>query len=373
MTYENERLERVHEEAAEGSLTAARDVPELPRDPLHVLAGRGPRWSCSATAGSSAAAPIPTASACSATRARRPSHDVWTGATRHRGCARDLNAGGSKFCGDCPLKLPLKKDEAPPQRDRSTPAPLPSPAVHRVHGRLQHLVHPGVLRAGNRHHPHPPGRHARLRSVPPRRRRGRPVARPHRLLQLRRGVPAQARGRDVRVHQGAAFRTSTSTRAPTAWRSPRSRRGGWCTPASTKSRSRSTAPRRRATSTYRQRGNFDKAHRATCAAMADEKRRAGRDVPFLNWRYILFNWNDSDAEMDAGAASWPPRSASIGCAGRSPTTPRTRSRAASCPAPPTSPRSGTRSGTTTTSATPFPARRRGREIDVRDAGARRCR
>ena len=31
--------------------------------------------------------------------------------------------------------------------------------------------------------------------------------------------------------------------------------------------------------------------------MADEKRRAGRDVPFLNWRYILFVWNDSDEEM----------------------------------------------------------------------------
>src|SRR5262249_17685306 len=39
-------------------------------------------------------------------------HDVWAGPTvsavRH-----DLNAGGSKFCGDCPLKLPLKRDESP--------------------------------------------------------------------------------------------------------------------------------------------------------------------------------------------------------------------------------------------------------------------
>jgi hypothetical protein len=32
--------------------------------------------------------------------------------------------------------------------------------------------------------------------------------------------------------------------------------------------------------------------------MADEKRRAGRDAPFLNWRYILFDWNDSDVEMN---------------------------------------------------------------------------
>ena len=32
--------------------------------------------------------------------------------------------------------------------------------------------------------------------------------------------------------------------------------------------------------------------------MADEKQKAGRDVPFLNWRYILFRWNDSDKEMN---------------------------------------------------------------------------
>ena len=47
---------------------------------------------------------------------------------------------------------------------------------------------------------------------------------------------------------------------------------------------------------YRQRGNFDKAI-ANLRALVDEKRKAGRDVPFVNWRYILFNWNDSDEEM----------------------------------------------------------------------------
>src|SRR6185295_6828026 len=47
---------------------------------------------------------------------------------------------------------------------------------------------------------------------------------------------------------------------------------------------------------YRQRGRFDVAL-ANLRAMADEKRRAGRDLPFLNWRYILFTWNDSDHEM----------------------------------------------------------------------------
>ncbi|HYM24027.1 MAG TPA: hypothetical protein VEU08_12500, partial [Vicinamibacterales bacterium] len=47
---------------------------------------------------------------------------------------------------------------------------------------------------------------------------------------------------------------------------------------------------------YRRRGKFDLAI-ANLRAMADEKRKAGRDLPFLNWRYILFTWNDSDEEM----------------------------------------------------------------------------
>src|SRR5687768_7767635 len=38
---------------------------------------------------------------------------------------------------------------------------------------------------------------------------------------------------------------------------------------------------------YRQRGRFDVAI-ANLKSMVDEKRRSGRDVPFLNWRYILF-------------------------------------------------------------------------------------
>jgi hypothetical protein len=48
---------------------------------------------------------------------------------------------------------------------------------------------------------------------------------------------------------------------------------------------------------YRQRGKFDIAIR-NLRAMADEKHRTRRDLPVLNWRYILFNWNDSDEEMD---------------------------------------------------------------------------
>src|SRR4029077_7978974 len=36
--------------------------------------------------------------------------EVWRGATI-TALREDLNGGGSKFCGDCPLKLPLKKDD----------------------------------------------------------------------------------------------------------------------------------------------------------------------------------------------------------------------------------------------------------------------
>ncbi len=63
--------------------------------------------------------------ACSATPRQSSVHDVWTGPTitalRH-----DLNAGGSKFCGDCPLKLPLQEGRGAAGAARSTPEPLPS-------------------------------------------------------------------------------------------------------------------------------------------------------------------------------------------------------------------------------------------------------
>ena len=39
-------------------------------------------------------------------------HDIWTGTTA-TSLRAELNGGGSTFCGDCPLKLPLKKEQAP--------------------------------------------------------------------------------------------------------------------------------------------------------------------------------------------------------------------------------------------------------------------
>jgi hypothetical protein len=43
---------------------------------------------------------------------------------------------------------------------------------------------------------------------------------------------------------------------------------------------------------YRRGGDFAKLLK-NMAALAREKKRLGREVPFINWRYILFKWNDS--------------------------------------------------------------------------------
>lgn len=43
---------------------------------------------------------------------------------------------------------------------------------------------------------------------------------------------------------------------------------------------------------YRQGGDFAKLLK-NMAALVREKRHLGREVPFINWRYILFKWNDS--------------------------------------------------------------------------------
>ncbi len=48
---------------------------------------------------------------------------------------------------------------------------------------------------------------------------------------------------------------------------------------------------------YRRRGDFDRVLANLAEAVAI-KRRAGLDVPVINWRYILFRWNDSDREMN---------------------------------------------------------------------------
>jgi len=48
---------------------------------------------------------------------------------------------------------------------------------------------------------------------------------------------------------------------------------------------------------YRQLGDFEKVLRIM-SKFVKERNQLGREVPFVNWRYILFKWNDSRGKMD---------------------------------------------------------------------------
>jgi hypothetical protein len=218
---------------------------------------------------------------------------VWTGETASR-LRRDLNSGGSKFCGDCPLKLPLPKDQDPPQRDLSVPA-LPSRLYIETTAACnisceQACCAPetGITRT----------RQAGMLD-----------------FELFKRVVDEAGPSLARIdffNYGEAFLhkravemceyikqqfphvylyTSTNGLAFTEEQVRRLVRSGidevtfsidGATPESYLK--------------YRRRGDFDKAIRNLRFAV-DEKRAAGRDLPFINWRYILFTHNDSDAEM----------------------------------------------------------------------------
>jgi len=220
--------------------------------------------------------------------------DVWTGPliTRLR---EDLNRGGSTFCGDCPLKLPLKKDEAPPVRPLDA-GPLPArmfiectAACNISCAEACCAPETGITRT----------RQAGMLD-----------------FELFRRVIDEAGpslGRIDFFNYGEAFLhkraiemceyikttyphvylyTSTNGLAFTEAQARRLAHSG--IDEVTFSIDGATAD---SYSRYRQRGRFDVAL-ANLRAMADEKRHAGRDLPFLNWRYILFTWNDSDEEMN---------------------------------------------------------------------------
>ncbi len=220
-------------------------------------------------------------------------HAVWTG-ERASALRRDLNTGGSKFCGDCPLKLPLAKTDTAPQRDLNVPA-LPSrlyvectAACNISCAQACCAPETGITRT----------RKAGMLD-----------------FDLFRRVIDEAGpslGRVDFFNYGEAFLhkraiemceyikaafphiylyTSTNGLAFTEDQARRLVRSGidevtfsidGATPESY--------------AKYRQRGDFDKAVRSMRAA-ADEKRILGRDLPFINWRYILFTHNDSAEEM----------------------------------------------------------------------------
>jgi len=219
--------------------------------------------------------------------------EVWTGRVVSA-LREELNGGGSKFCGDCPLKLPLKKGEPPVARPvdaglQPSRMYIECTAACNI-SCTQACCAPetGITRT----------RQAGMLD-----------------FDLFRRVIDEVGASLVRVdffNYGEAFLhkravemceyikaafphiylyTSTNGLALTEAQARRLVHSG--IDEVTFSIDGATAE---SYVKYRQRGRFDLAI-ATLRAMADEKRNAGRDLPFLNWRYILFNWNDSDAEM----------------------------------------------------------------------------
>jgi Radical SAM superfamily len=218
---------------------------------------------------------------------------IWTGDIAS-GLRQDINAGGSKFCGDCPLKLPLKKDEEAPRRGVDV-GPLPSrlyiectAACNISCNQACCAPETGITRT----------RQAGMLDYD--------------LFTRVVDEAGPTVGRIDFFNYGEAFLhkraldmveyiksryphvylyTSTNGLALTEEGARRLARSGidevtfsldGATPESY--------------ARYRQRGDFAKAIR-NLTALTDEKRKNGLDVPFVNWRYILFTHNDSDEEM----------------------------------------------------------------------------
>ncbi len=221
-------------------------------------------------------------------------HDVWIGPVVS-GLRADLNAGGSRFCGDCPLKLPLKKDDGLATRPIDA-GPLPSRLYIECTAACnisctQACCAPetGITRT----------RQAGMLD-----------------FDLFKRVMDEAGPSLIRVdffNYGEAF---LHKRAVEMCEYIKANFPHIYLYTSTNGLALNEAQARRLVHSgidevtfsidgatqasyvkYRQRGNFDLAI-ANLRAMADEKRKSGRDLPFLNWRYILFGWNDGDEEMN---------------------------------------------------------------------------
>jgi Radical SAM superfamily len=220
--------------------------------------------------------------------------EIWKGEVAST-LRRELNAGGSKFCGDCALKLPLKKDQQAPQRPLDA-GPLPSQlyiectaACNISCNQACCAPETGISRT----------RQAGMLDFDLFTRvideAGPSLARVDffnygeaflhkRALDMVEYIKSR--------HPHVYLYTSTNGTALTEDGARRLARSGidevtfsidGATPDSYVK--------------YRQRGDFNKAIRNLTALM-DEKRAKGLDVPFVNWRYILFTHNDSDDEME---------------------------------------------------------------------------
>jgi MoaA/NifB/PqqE/SkfB family radical SAM enzyme len=223
---------------------------------------------------------------------------VWTGERASR-LRLDLNDGGSKFCGDCPLKLPLGKGSPPPQRDPNVPA-LPSRLYIETTAACnisceQACCAPetGITRT----------RQAGMLDFD--------------LFQRVVDEAGPSLGRIDFFNYGEAF---LHKRAVEMCEYIKSRFPHIYLYTSTNGLAFGEEQVRRLVRSgidevtfsidgasqdayvkYRRRGDFQKAI-GNLRIAVEEKRAGGRDVPFINWRYILFRHNDSDEEMQRARA-----------------------------------------------------------------------
>ena len=203
-------------------------------------------------------------------------HEVWSGPAV-ASLRTDLNAGGSKFCGDCPLKLPLKKDETPPGRSIDAGL-LPSrmyiectAACNISCTEACCAPETGITRT----------RQAGMLD-----------------FDVFTRVVDEAGPSLVRIdffNYGEAFLHKRAVEMCEYIKSKFPHIYLYTSTIDEVTFSIDGATQE-TYAKYRQRGRLDVAF-ANLRAMADEKRTSGRDLPFLNWRYILFTWNDSDEEM----------------------------------------------------------------------------
>ena len=219
--------------------------------------------------------------------------DIWTGSTLSS-LRSDLNGGGSRFCGDCPLKLPLRDQPAPvrpldvaklPSRmyiectaacniscTDACCAPETGITKTRQAGMLDFDLFkrvvdetgPGLVRIDFFNYGE-----AFLHK---------------RAIEMCEYI----KGRFPHVYlytstNGLTFTEESARRLAHSGIDEVTFSIDGATPESY--------------AKYRQRGDFKLAIR-NLRVMAEEKRLAGRDLPVLNWRYILFNWNDGDEEMN---------------------------------------------------------------------------
>jgi hypothetical protein len=224
--------------------------------------------------------------------------EVWTGPTA-TALRRELNAGGSPFCGDCPLKLPLGEGEEPPQRPLEVGPGGVTPRPRRLYVESTAACNiscfeaccapeTGITRT----------RQAGMLDVDLFARVLEEVGPTLVRIDFFNYGEAFLHKRAVEMCERIKSRfphiylyTSTNGLAFSEEAVRRLVRSGidevtfsidGATPESY--------------ARYRQRGNWEKAT-ANLRAAVDEKRRLAADVPVINWRYILFTWNDSPQEM----------------------------------------------------------------------------